>query len=120
MTKDRAQNNGEMMLHRVPIISPPEVRQERRRRAGDRREPTIDFWTIAIAILLLIMGYCLGYTWHAYQVTPLPHRDIHAAAQIPEAEKRWIEQRHKYHGIYAHVEENGEHYFYRDGKKCKL
>jgi hypothetical protein len=40
-----------------------------------------------------------------------PPRDIYAAAQIPEAEKRWIEQRHKFHGIYASVIENGEYYF---------
>lgn len=36
------------------------------------------------------------------------------------AEKRWIEKRFKFHGIYACIEENGQYYFYRDGKKCKL
>jgi len=36
------------------------------------------------------------------------------------AEKRWIEKRHKYHNIWNSIEENGERYFYRDGKKCKL
>jgi hypothetical protein len=35
-------------------------------------------------------------------------------------EKEWVTQRMKYHGIWACIEEKGEHYFYRDGKKCKL
>ena len=33
---------------------------------------------------------------------------------------QWIKDRHKYHGINGSVEYRGEHYFYRDGKKCKL
>ena len=41
--------------------------------------------------------------------------------QPGEAEKRWIEQRHKFHGIWISIEEPGVNpYFYRDGKKCKL
>jgi uncharacterized membrane protein len=83
---------------------------------------TIGQWVTSLAIILLLLaiGAMIGYAARAYAGTPEPHRDIHAAAQIPAAEKRWIEQRHKYHGIYASIEENGERYFYRDGKKCKL
>lgn len=92
------------------------------RREDDHPAATIGQWltSLAIILLLLAIGAMIGYAARAYAGTPEPHRDIHAAAQIPAAEKRWIEQRHKYHGIYASIEEGGQRYFIRNGKRCKL
>ena len=102
------------------VFGKTEMRQEKRRRKDEQF--TIIDWllTSGILLLLLLIGGMIGYAARAYAGTPEPRRDIHAAAQIPAAEKRWIEQRHKHHGISGSIEENGEHYFYRGGKKCKL
>lgn len=81
-----------------------------------------DRWAIRLlklvaVVLLLILCWAAIAWW----ISPPPERrDIHAFAQIPEAEKRWLNERFKIHGISACIEERGERYFYRDGKKCKL
>lgn len=78
-----------------------------------------DRWLIRICkmllVLILLAGYLLALAWW---IQPPPSR--HVAVQFTKAEKRWIAERHKYHGISGSILENGEHYFYRDGKRCKL
>jgi hypothetical protein len=95
------------------------MRQEKRRRKEEQF--TIIDWALTLAIILLFLaiGAMIGYAWHAYRVTPEPVRRV--VIQPAGAEKRWIQQRHKYHNVWISVEEPGSKpYFYRDGKKCKL
>jgi len=101
------------------VVGMTDMRREQRRRREEKI--TIGDWalTVGIFLLLLAIGAMIGYGLHAVFETA-PPRDIHSAAQIPEAEKRWLNERFRFHGIYASIEENGEHYFYRDGKKCRL
>jgi hypothetical protein len=68
-----------------------------------------------VALLLIAVLY-FGTIWWMNQ-PPIP-----SAIKLTEAEKAWIEARHKYHGIWASIydPETGESYFYRDGKKCRL
>jgi len=47
-----------------------------------------------------------------------PQRPI--IIQPSKAEKKWLVQRFQYHGISGCIEENGELYFIRDGRKCRL
>ena len=100
------------------VLGQTDMRREYRRRAIDR-EVSTGWCAVNMALLILGIGLLIGYGWRAYGETPAP-RNIHAAARLPEPEKRWIEQRHKYHGIYGSIEENGERYFIRDGKRCRL
>ena len=69
-----------------------------------------------LAAALLIVLYLIAI---AYLLAP-PPPERRVVVQPTQAEKRWLDARFKYHGIWACIEENGEHYFYRDGKKCKL
>jgi hypothetical protein len=64
-------------------------------------------------ILFIIYLFVAWLLW-----TPVPARRL--PVQPTAEEKRWIEQRHKYHGIWASIEENGQQYFIRNGRKCKL
>jgi hypothetical protein len=103
------------------VFGKTDMRRDRRRRAGDGIPIVAWAYCALWALTLLALGALIGYICAPYLLdAPAPRRDIHAAARIPEAEKRWIEQRHKYHGIYGSIEENGERYFIRDGKRCKL
>ena len=68
-----------------------------------------------VLTILLLAFVLLARSWW---ISPPPER--YAAAQFTPAEKRWIEQRHKYHGIYGSIRDESGHYFYREGKKCKL
>ena len=78
-----------------------------------------DRWLIRICKALLILIFLVIFlTAIAWWIEPPPER--RAAVQFTEAEKRWFNERFKYHGIWGCISENGEHYFYRDGKKCKL
>jgi len=70
----------------------------------------------ALVAALLIILYLLAI---AYIVTP-PPPPRRVILQPTQAEKRWLEKRFKYHGIWSCIEENGEYYFYRHGKKCRL
>jgi len=47
-----------------------------------------------------------------------PQRQI--IIQPRKAEKKWLTQRFQYHWISGCIEENGEFYFIRDGRKCGL
>ena len=47
-----------------------------------------------------------------------PQRQI--IIQPNKAENRWLVQRFQFHGISGCVEENGELYFIRDGRRCGL
>jgi hypothetical protein len=98
------------------VFGETDISREPRRRWDDRMMAMDWVWTIAIILLLLGFGALFGYAARAYAETPTRR----VVAQPTAAEKRWIEQRHKYHGIYGSIEENGEYYFYRDGKKCRL
>ncbi len=71
----------------------------------------------AFLILLLVFVYLL-FSW--WVMTPPPERRL--PVQPTEAEKRYIEKRHKQNGIYSSVidRETGERYFNHNGKKCKL
>ena len=69
------------------------------------------------SIVLFTVWLAFGWTVWAIAV-PLPPRP--PVIQPTAAEKRWIEQRHKFHGIDVSIEENGQHYFIRNGKRCKL
>lgn len=81
-----------------------------------------DRWAIrifkAVLALFILILFLLAIAMCVDNGDMAPHRV--PIIQPSGAEKRWIEQRFKFHGIYASIEENGEHYFYRDGKKCKL
>jgi hypothetical protein len=73
----------------------------------------IRFFKVVITGILLI-AYLLGVgQW----ISPEQQRSI---ARFPEAERDWSGERHPNKGIYAVIIENGEQYFYRDGKKYKL
>lgn len=99
------------------VVFGRDMRRDHRRRAGDREVPT-GVLTLIMMLLILGIGMMIGYGWRTYVETPEPRRV--AVVQPTGAEKRWIAQRHRYHGIWASIEENGEHYFIRDGKRCKL
>ena len=79
-----------------------------------------DRWAIrifkAVAALFILILSLMAIAWLIS--TPPPER--HVVVQPTGAEKRWIEQRHRYHNIWISIEEKGKRYFYRDGKKCKL
>lgn len=82
-----------------------------------------DRWAIrifkAVAALILLILFLLAISWCVDDGDMMRHRP--PVIQPTGAEKRWIEQRHKYHNIWISIEEPGKHdYFYRDGKKCKL
>lgn len=81
-----------------------------------------DLWAIrifkAVVVLFFLVLFLLVIAMFIGNGDTMRHRP--PVIQPSGAEKRWIEQRHKFHGIYASIEANGEHYFYRDGKKCKL
>lgn len=77
------------------------------------------WWLKFAAGIVLLIAYLLILAW--LLSPPAERDDALAPIRISAAEKRWIEQRHKYHGIPGSIEdENGNKYFYRDGKKCKL
>jgi len=60
-----------------------------------------------ITIMVMIIGF------QAFVMWPVESNNSPTCPQ-------WIKNRHKYHGINGSIEYRGEHYFYRDGKKCKL
>lgn len=37
-----------------------------------------------------------------------------------EAQREWVAERMRYHGITTSIFDGREYYFYRDGKKCRL
>jgi hypothetical protein len=86
---------------------------------ADSMMEEFDRWVMRISkvllALLLLALYLLAIAWW---IQPPPERRV--VVQFTPAEKRWIAQRHKYHGISGSILENGEHYFYRNGKRCKL
>jgi hypothetical protein len=67
----------------------------------------IRFLKFIVTGVLLVAYLLLVGQW----ISPEPQRSI---TRLSEAE------RHLNHGISAGIIENGEHYFYRDGKKYKL
>ena len=78
-----------------------------------------DRWAIQLleimaAVLLVILCLLVIAWW----LEPPPARPT--PPQPTEAERRHIAMRHEYHGIPGNIVENGQHYFYRDGKRCKL
>lgn len=80
-----------------------------------------DRWADRLVKLFLILLLAFVYVLFAWWVmTPPPERRL--PVQPTEAEKRYIEKRHKHHGIVSSVcdRETGECYFYRNGQKCKL
>lgn len=74
-------------------------------------------WSLKIiASILLLIAYLLILAW--WISPPMPER--RAVTQPTKAEARWLVARHEYHGIPGSIGESGEHYFWRDGQKCKL
>lgn len=70
--------------------------------------------TTIVALLLAVELLAIGRAI----LPPPPER--RAAAEFTAEEKRWIEARFKYHGIWACVHDESGYYFYRDGQKCRL
>jgi hypothetical protein len=83
----------------------------------DRYDRLADRVVKFFVILILVLLY-LFFAW--WLMTPPPERRL--PVQPTEAEKRYIEKRHKHHGIYSSVfdRETGEMYFMRNGKRRKL
>ena len=81
-----------------------------------------DRWAIrifkAVAALFILTLSLLAIAMCVDNGDMMRHRP--PIIQPSGAEKRWLNERFKIHGISACIEENGERYFYRDGKKCKL
>ena len=70
---------------------------------------------IAIVATLFLVAYMLCI-WLIYPPT-IPRR---LPDQPTAAEKAWIEQRFRYHGIEACICEGDRCWFIRDGKRCRL
>jgi hypothetical protein len=64
---------------------------------------------------LLLTAYLLAIGWW---LEPPPERI--KIREFSLEEKRWIEKRQRIHGISASIFDGREHYFYRDGKRCRL
>jgi hypothetical protein len=79
----------------------------------DRRKEVMIFVLLATVFMLLSM---LAIWW-----LQLDHGDrLPSPPEMSDQERAWIKSRHKYHGITISVIENGQHYFIRDGKRCRL
>jgi len=78
-----------------------------------------DRWIVriikAIIIVALLAALLAVLEW---RFAPDPPR--REPRQFTAEEKRWVTERLKYHGISGAVIEDGQHYFYRDGKRCRL
>ena len=87
---------------------------------ADRMMNELERWAVLLlkvtVVCLLLIAYLMAISWWLSPEPP-ERRVIH---QFSEEERRDIEKRHKYHGISISITENGERYFYRDGKRCKL
>ena len=73
------------------------------------------FKAVAILVLLSLLLQIV-----AWWISPPPKPAPRVVVQLNAEERRWIKERHQFHGIWASIEENGERYFIRDGKKCRL
>ena len=85
----------------------------------DRMMDEFDHWALrlvsafAAAVLLAVL---LGAVLWWFQPSPArPER-----RQMTDEERTWVAKRHKYHGITISYSENGQDFFYRNGKKCRL
>ena len=81
-----------------------------------------DRWAIRIfkaaAVLFLLILSLLVIAMCVDNGDTMRHRP--PVIQPSEAEKRWLNERFRSHGIYACIEERGEYYFIRNGKRCRL
>lgn len=71
---------------------------------------------IAIAVALLLAAYFALAWW--LLMAPRP-----AAGSIPEwtpAEKKWVKERMKFHGVEVSILDKDGHYFIRNGRRCRL
>jgi hypothetical protein len=68
--------------------------------------------TLIAAMLLLALIWWLT----------LPVAESIPPPPLTDAERAYVRERHRYHGITASIRDRqtGERYFYRDGKRCKL
>jgi len=88
---------------------------------GDEMMSEFDDGLIRIfkAVLILVL-LALLLQVVARWISPDPPAPPRAIVQLTAEERRWIRARHEFHGISASILENGERYFIRDGKKCRL
>ena len=84
-----------------------------------RKFTGLDWWLKLAAGIVLLIAYLLILAW--LLSPPAERDDALAPIRISAAEKRWVEQRHNYHGIWGSIgDENGNKYFFRDGRRCAL
>ena len=74
-------------------------------------------WLLKFAAVYVLTIILLIMVARAFASPPPPRRVI---IQPTRQEARWIKQRYTHHGIWVSIEENGEKYFIRNGKQCKL
>ena len=88
----------------------------------EQRMDEFDRWAIRIfkaaAVLFLLILSLLAIAMCVDNGDTMRHRP--PVIQPSAAEKRWLNERFKFHGISASIEENGEYYFIRNGKRCRL
>jgi hypothetical protein len=99
---------------------------EWRKKMPDHAEKMMDefdrwigrFLKLAAVVILLVAFLLFAFACWGLAPEP-PRREVR---QFTAAEKRWIGERHRYHGISSSVAdiETGELYFFRDGQRCKL
>ena len=67
-----------------------------------------------VGVILILSAYAF-FAWLVFVFADPPHYD-----HVNWPEKQWVIERHKYHGIDVSIEERGQHYFIREGKRCRL
>lgn len=70
---------------------------------------------VALGLVLLAIILCILQVQCRFSIAPLPD-----ALQPVEEERVRIRERHQFHGITTSIEENGERYFIRNGRRHRL
>ena len=71
----------------------------------------------AVLVLILLVLALQAIVWW---ISPNPSPPPRVVVQLTAEERRWIKARHQFHGVTVSIYENGDRYFIRDGKRCKL
>lgn len=72
---------------------------------------------VILAAWWVLIVYCVALLWHLFGGGPAPPR----YEKISEEEREWVKMRHRFHGIwYSEIGPDGEHFFWRDGRRVKL